>query len=56
MSHPKAKNDFQESTKRKILSKVNSVYDPLGLASPLTVRAKNPDEKIVDSQPKIGME
>ena len=27
-------------TKRIILSQVNSVYDPLGLASPLTVRAK----------------
>ena len=27
-------------TKRKILSQVNSIYDPLGLASPYTVRAK----------------
>ena len=27
-------------TKRKVLSQVNSIYDPLGLASPYTVRAK----------------
>lgn len=27
-------------TKRKILSQINSVYDPLGLAGPFTVQAK----------------
>ena len=30
----------QQLTKRMILSQINSVYDPLGLAGPFTVRAK----------------
>ena len=30
----------QRLTKRKILSQVNSIFDPLGLAAPLVVRAK----------------
>ena len=30
----------QDLTKRMILSQVNSIYDPLGLAGPFTVRAK----------------
>ena len=30
----------QQLTKRMLLSQINSVYDPLGLAGPFTVRAK----------------
>ena len=41
----KSRNDIatqkpQQLTKRIILSQINSVYDPLGLAGPFTVRAK----------------
>ena len=32
--------DADNPTKRIILSQVNSIYDPLGLAGPFTVRAK----------------
>ena len=34
------KIDADNPTKRIILSQVNSIYDPLGLAGPFTVRAK----------------
>jgi len=31
---------YEHLTKRQILPKVNSIYDPLGLMAPITVRAK----------------
>ena len=31
---------LQQLTKRMLLSQINSVYDPLGLAGPFTVRVK----------------
>ena len=40
-------------TKRIILSQVNSVYDPLGLASPLTVRAKILMRRLWIHNPKL---
>ena len=39
-SHQLQENIPQVLTKRMILSQVNSIYDPLGLAGPFTVRAK----------------
>ena len=38
--HMKFTDESIVITKRKILSIVNSIYDPLGLLSPVTVRAK----------------
>ena len=38
--HKKTHNDASNTTKRIILSQVNSIYDPLGLAGPFTIRAK----------------
>ena len=40
-------------TKRIILSQVNSVYDPLGLESPLTVRAKILMRRLWIHNPKL---
>ena len=39
-------------TKRMILSQINSVYDPLGLAGPFTVRAKIAMRQLWASDPK----
>ena len=57
--HPKqnqgtATNTSKILTKRIILSQVNSVYDPLGLASPLTVRAKILMRRFWIHNPKLG--
>ena len=41
-------------TKRIILSQVNSIYDPLGLAGPFTVRAKLMMRKIWASHNELG--
>lgn len=40
-------------TKRMILSQVNSIYDPLGLAGPFTVRAKIIMRKLLGSEAKL---
>ena len=40
-------------TKRMILSQVNSIYDPLRLAGPFTVRAKIMMRKLWGSKPKL---
>ena len=41
-------------TKRTILSQVNSIYDPLGLAGPFTVRAKMMMRQIWASNKELG--
>ena len=41
-------------TKRNVLSKINSIFDPLGLVSPLTVKAKILMRKIWMIEPKLG--
>ena len=40
-------------TKRMILSQVNSIYDPLGLAGPFTVRAKIMMRRLWGSETKL---
>ena len=40
-------------TKRMILSQVNSIYDPLGLAGPFTVRAKIMMRRLWGSEAKL---
>ena len=56
--HPKQNqgtttNASKTLTKRIILSQVNSVYDPLGLASPLTVRTKILMRRLWINHPKL---
>ena len=46
-------NTSNTLTKRIILSQVNSIYDPLGLASPLTVRAKILMRRLWIHNPKL---
>ena len=46
-------NTSKTLTKRIILSQVNSVYDPLRLASPLTIRAKIPMRRLWIHNPKL---
>ena len=43
----------QQLTKRIILSQINSVYDPLGLAGPFTVRAKILLRRFWGTEPKL---
>ena len=43
-------------TKRMILSQVNSIYDPLGLAGPYTVRAKILMRKLWTYETKLGLD
>ena len=45
--------DPQQLTKRIILSQINSVYDPLGLAGPFTVRAKILLRRLWGTEPKL---
>ena len=45
--------DPQQLTKRIILSQINSVYDPLGLAGPFTVRAKIILRRLWGTEPKL---
>ena len=43
----------QQLTKRIILSQINSVYDPLGLAGPFTVRSKILLRRLWGTEPKL---
>ena len=50
----KWKNKSKKVTKRQILSATSSIYDPLGLVTPITVKAKMILRKIWAMSPKIG--
>ena len=41
-------------TKRMILSQVNGIYDPMGLAGPVTVKAKILTKKLWAREPRLG--
>ena len=43
----------QTFTKRSMLSIINSIYDPLGLINPFTIRAKILMRKLWAQNPKI---
>ena len=45
---------FNQPTKRSILSSICSIYDPLGLLTPVTIRAKILLRKIWATKPSIG--
>ena len=47
-------NSFEESTKRQCLSTVYSIYDPIGLLTPVTIAAKIILRKIWASRPQVG--
>ena len=54
----KSRNDIatqkpQQLTKRIIMSQITSVYDPLGLAGPFTVRAKILLRRLWGTEPKL---
>ena len=51
--HMKFTGEGTSITKRKILSIINSIYDPLGLLSPVTVRAKIIMRRIWACHPNI---
>ena len=50
----KTYDDASNPTKRIILSQVNSIYDPLGLAGPFTVRAKILMRELWGIENKLG--
>ena len=50
----KTHNDASNPTKRFILSQVKSIYDPLGLAGPFTVRAKILMRELWGIENKLG--
>ena len=50
----KWKNKSKKVTKRQILSATSSIYDPLGLVTPITVKAKMILRKTWATSPKIG--
>ena len=50
----KLKHNIKNITKRQILSSTSSIYDPLGLATPISVKAKIILRKIWAVSPKLG--
>ena len=52
--HGKTHDDANTPTKRIILSQVNSIYDPLGLAGPFTARAKILMRELWGIENKLG--
>nr|XP_058940528.1 uncharacterized protein LOC131768833 [Pocillopora verrucosa] len=57
-THPILENSIsnllESLTKRAILSQVNSIYDPLGLAGPFTIRAKILMRELWIKEPNLG--
>ena len=49
----KFKHNIKNITKRQILSSTSSIYDPLGLATPISVKAKIILRKIWAVSPKL---
>ena len=47
-------DSVKESTKRQCLSTVYSIYDPIGLLTPITIAAKIILRKIWASRPRLG--
>ena len=50
----KLRHNKRDITKRQILSSTSSIYDPLGLVTPITVKAKIILRKIWAISPKLG--